>query len=364
MILKITAFKQVILISGFIVTFIVGIALSDIVLHTLNGIFDKEIFRTRIDMASELSESKDKLEETKEDLEAADRKYETYSGEMQQKQKELKNLIREIDSKIDPAVIKDALLRTPFSETGKMGKIFLKPGTGETILNPTTSDDPTVTEFKKTFNKKAKEIIDVSKGILGEKINRLNRETIRVNNELKDKNLELIRKLKEVEKYKKELDEHKKQVANLEGIKVDLEKTVGILETKIENGRLRVNFAGDILFTTGSHKLRKEGIELLESVYPILKKNVQNNDIFIAGHTDNVPIKAKTEKYESNWDLSTYRAIEVVKYLAGKGISPHYLTAAGYGEHKPIASNSTKAGKAKNRRVELFLIPKIIKRTE
>jgi chemotaxis protein MotB len=149
----------------------------------------------------------------------------------------------------------------------------------------------------------------------------------------------------------------------LEGIKVDLEKSVGILETKIENGRLRVNFQGDILFTSGSHKLRQEGLDLLESVFSILNKSVENNDIFIAGHTDNVKIKPKSEIYESNWDLSTYRAIEVVKYLVSKGMAPRYLTAAGYGEHKPIAENSTKEGKAKNRRVELFLIPKIIKRS-
>lgn len=362
--LKSMAAKKILLVSGFVVTFILGIALSDVVLHTLNSVFDKEIFKTRIDMKAKLAESNEKLDETEENLDVSKRQHEDLSKKMEKKQGELDKLVNEIDTNIDPRVIKDALLRTPSSETGQMGQIFLKPSTGEKILNTTSGDDPTVTEFKRAFNKKAKEIIDVSKGILGEKISQLNQETVRLNNDLKDKNLELIRKLKEVDKYKKELDEHRKQINELEGIKVDLQKTVGILETKIENGRLRVNFKGDILFTSGSHKLRKEGKDLLESVFPILNKSIENNDIFIAGHTDNVPIKPASDKYESNWDLSTYRAIEVVKYLVSKGMAPKFLTAAGYGEFKPIAENSTKEGKSKNRRVELFLIPKIIKRTE
>jgi chemotaxis protein MotB len=170
-------------------------------------------------------------------------------------------------------------------------------------------------------------------------------------------------KLKEVEKYKHELEEHRKYINDLEGIKGRLEETVGTLEAKIENGRLRVNFQGDILFESGKHLLRKEGKELLDSVFSILLKSSEQNDIFIAGHTDNDQIRADAlDRYESNWTLSTYRAVEVVKYLKEKGIKPESMTAAGYGEFKPIADNSTDEGKAKNRRVELFLIPIIIKR--
>ena len=166
-----------------------------------------------------------------------------------------------------------------------------------------------------------------------------------------------------MEKYKEELEERKKYINDLEGIKSDLEKTVGVLETKIEKGRLKVSFKGDILFESGKHQLRQEGKQLLESVFPILIKSTVQNDIFIAGHTDNVPIREDArDQYESNWNLSAYRAIEVVNYLMEKGISPQSMTAAGYGEFNPIADNSTDEGKAKNRRVELFIIPRIIKR--
>jgi len=181
--------------------------------------------------------------------------------------------------------------------------------------------------------------------------------------ESKKKQLEA--KLNEVEKYKKELEEQKKYINDLEGIKSNLQKTVGVLETKIENGRLKVSFKGDILFESGQHALRQEGKELLESVYEILKDSTKQNDIFVAGHTDNVPIRPDArDRYESNWTLSTYRAVEVVKYLVEKGLSPKHMTAAGYGEFKPVAGNDTEAGKSKNRRVELFLIPRIIKRSD
>ena len=186
-----------------------------------------------------------------------------------------------------------------------------------------------------------------------------------MNNALKIKNRQLADKLEEVEAYKSELEKHKEYITELEDIKTDLQKTVGNLETKIEGGRLKVSFKGDILFSSGSHLLRKGGVKLLDSVYPILMRGGEKYDIFIAGHTDNVPIKKEArDKYKSNWELSTYRAIEVVRYLTAKGLNPNNLTAAGYGEFKPMADNSTEKGKTRNRRVELFLIPKIIKRIE
>ncbi len=357
-----TMVKKILLILGFAITFVAGVAVSDVVLHTINSVLDKKVFQTRIDLATRLDESERKLTELQDRLDMSEQTKDDLSEQMKQKREEMKKLAAEIENNITPTVIKDALLTTPSTGSGETAQIFLNPKTGETLLAPATTDDPTVAEFKKTVNKKAKEIIDTSKSILGEKISRLNQETIRMNNELQDKNMELIQKLKEVEKYKKELEENKEQIKNLEGIKVDLEKTVGILETKIESGRLRVSFKGDILFDSGKHKLRDEGVKLLESVYPILQRSSEKNDIFIAGHTDNVRIKAKTDKYESNWDLSTYRAIEVVKYLISKGMNPRNLTAAGYGEFKPIASNDSKEGRSQNRRVEIFLIPKIIKR--
>lgn len=386
--------KKAILIPVLVVTFIAGIALSDLLLQGINLIVG-DVFTTPYQLKKELEEAREecrkKLAEAQQEQEKAGEKYDRLSGEMTQKQANMNSLIKELDTKVNPSVIKDILLTTPSSETGNKGRVFLQAPIGEALLEPTTTDDPTVNEFKKAFNKKAKDIIDISKGVLREKVGQLNKELVRINDELKDRNIELIgklreiegyrkevdrinteladkntkleAKLKEVEQYKTELEEYKKTITALEDIKSNLEKTVGDLETKIEDGRLKVSFKGDILFESGKHQLREEGKELLDSVYSILSKSTEQNDIFIAGHTDNVPIRPDArDKYESNWTLSTYRAVEVVKYLVDKGIAPRSLTAAGYGEYKPIADNSSDEGKAKNRRVELFLIPKIIKR--
>ena len=389
--------KKIIAIPLLVVAFVMGIALSDLIMQGINGIFGTNI-TTKADLKKELQEAKKKLEDTEKKVTAANQKYDDLSKQVDQKKANMDKLMEELDTKVNAALVKDILLTTPSSETDGKGKIFLDPSAAETLLEPTASGDTTVDEFKKTFNKKAKEILDVSKGIMKEKVGQLNQELLRINEEVKDRNVELIgklreekkykekinllnqelqqtneelnerntqlnAKLKEVEQYKKELEDHKKYINDLEGIKSDLENTVGVLETKIENGRLRVNFQGDILFESGKHYLKEEGKQLLESVFPILSKSVVQNDIFIAGHTDNVPIRDDArDRYESNWVLSTYRAIEVVKYLVEKGISPRSVTAAGYGEYKPIADNSTDEGKSKNRRVELFLIPKIIKR--
>jgi chemotaxis protein MotB len=382
--------KKWLLVSGFVVAFILGIVLSEVVIQGIN-----KILGTSISTKKELAREKEEAEKS-HDL--VKKQYETLSNQVDKKQANLDKLIKEIDTKVDSALVKDILLTTPSTQTGGKGKIFLDPSGTETLLKPTSSDDATVDQFKKVFNKKAKEILDVSKGIMKEKIGQLNKELVRINdeikernveligklreeekykkkigelnnelvrtnNELKEKNEELTGKLREVEKYKEELEERKKYINDLEGIKSDLEKTVGVLETKIEKGRLKVSFKGDILFESGKHQLRQEGKQLLESVFPILSKSTVQNDIFIAGHTDNVPIREDArDRYESNWNFSAYRAIEVVNYLMQKGISPQSMTAAGYGEFNPIADNSTDEGKAKNRRVELFIIPRIIKR--
>ncbi len=283
------------------------------------------------------------------------------------REQNLTQLIKEIKAKDYYNLTKEHLLTSSVVAEDK-NKIILKPAEYEMYLKDATSDDPAIKELKQRFNNKVKMMLGVSKGIMREKVTKLNIEVVKMNNILKSKNLELSEKLQEVQEYKGMLEKYQRNLDDLAVVKSDLEKKVGTLqsklETNIEDGRLKVNFQGDILFPSGSHKLRNVGVDLLDSVFPILNQNVEKFDIFIAGHTDNVPIKRNAlDKYKSNWELSTYRAIEVVKYLTAKGMSPRTLTAAGYGEFKPIADNSTTEGKTKNRRVELFLIPKIIKRT-
>ncbi|HEY6871268.1 MAG TPA: OmpA family protein [Geobacteraceae bacterium] len=123
-------------------------------------------------------------------------------------------------------------------------------------------------------------------------------------------------------------------------------------------GKLTVNMLNAILFDSGKAEVKPEGLEVLQKVIDILK-NVKDKAIRIEGHTDNVQITGElARKYPTNWELSAARAINVARYLQQQGIDPALLGAVAYGEYKPVASNDTEEGKAKNRRIEIILVPK------
>lgn len=124
-----------------------------------------------------------------------------------------------------------------------------------------------------------------------------------------------------------------------------------IVVEQITNG-LHIRLGSKLLFDTGEAQLKNEAIPILNSIGNLLRKN--SSDVLVGGHTDNMPIHST--KYPSNWELSVARAMSVVRFMLDKAeINPRTLAAAGYGEHRPIASNETMDGRGKNRRVE-FLV--------
>lgn len=131
----------------------------------------------------------------------------------------------------------------------------------------------------------------------------------------------------------------------------------GKLEIVTRKGRMTVKLPDEILFPSGSKNLKKDGREALISVAAALKE-VAERDFVIAGHTDNVPVK-KGGAFKSNWELSTARAVEVVKLMIDSGVDPFRVAAAGYGEFDPVGDNSNPEGRQKNRRLEIILMPKI-----
>ncbi|KAF0218850.1 MAG: chemotaxis protein [Geobacteraceae bacterium] len=123
-------------------------------------------------------------------------------------------------------------------------------------------------------------------------------------------------------------------------------------------GKLTVNMVDAILFDSGKAEVKPDGLLVLLKVVDILK-NVKDKAIRIEGHTDNVPISGTlTRKYPTNWELSAARAINVSRYLQSQGLDAAVLSAVAYGEYKPVADNSTDEGRAKNRRIEIILVPK------
>ncbi|UCC95632.1 MAG: OmpA family protein [Candidatus Omnitrophota bacterium] len=125
---------------------------------------------------------------------------------------------------------------------------------------------------------------------------------------------------------------------------------------------LVITFVAEVLFSSGKSKLRKDSLPILSKVVAILKEEVAEHNIGIEGHTDNEPIKRSG--WKSNWELSAHRALSVLYYLEDEGIASERLSAIGYGEHKPVASNDTAQGKQLNRRVEIVILPRAIKRIE
>jgi chemotaxis protein MotB len=123
-------------------------------------------------------------------------------------------------------------------------------------------------------------------------------------------------------------------------------------------GKLTVNMVDSILFDSGKAEVKKGGLEILGKVISVLK-DVEDKSIRIEGHTDNVQIsRGLAQRYPTNWELSAARAINVARYLQGQGIDPGNLSAVAYGEWKPVATNDTPEGRAKNRRIEIILVPK------
>ena len=164
------------------------------------------------------------------------------------------------------------------------------------------------------------------------------------------------------------------KISKLKGELSDLEKAKNELEDKLKNeiGQKDVNvqmldkglvitFVAEVLFDSGKNELKQEAYLSLDKISDVLKTTVKDLSIGIEGHTDNVPIKYSG--WKSNWELSSARALSVLYYLEDEQkINSNRLSATGYGEHRPIATNDTAEGRQKNRRVEIVIIPKIEKK--
>ena len=126
---------------------------------------------------------------------------------------------------------------------------------------------------------------------------------------------------------------------------------------RIKEGKISVMLPSSILFNSGQTKLKKAAKNSLTKVCNVLKKDFPNATIRIEGHTDSDPLKRTKNVYKSNWELSALRASNVLHYLVDScRLDPKKLYIAGFGKHQPVASNKSKEGKKKNRRVEIVIL--------
>jgi len=158
------------------------------------------------------------------------------------------------------------------------------------------------------------------------------------------------------------------KISELSGKIDDLSRAKDLLEERLrdeinakevslsmEARGLVVTFVSEVLFDSGKDKLKEESKDALNKVVDVIQEEVADMDIKIEGHTDNVPIKYSG--WKSNWELSSHRSLSVLYYLSQRGVASRRLSATGYGEFHPVASNNTKEGKQKNRRVEIVIYP-------
>ncbi|WP_299272791.1 OmpA family protein [uncultured Psychroserpens sp.] len=177
-----------------------------------------------------------------------------------------------------------------------------------------------------------------------------------------------------LEKIKKELESRSQRVAELENVIASKDAAMTKLKNAISqaltnfegkgltveqrNGKVYVSMENKLLFQSGSWAVGTQGKQAVKQLGSVLADNPEIA-ILIEGHTDNVPYKGNSQ-LSGNWDLSTKRATAIVNILReNSSINPENLTAAGRGEFAPIATNDTAEGKAKNRRIEVILTPKL-----
>ncbi|MED3908562.1 flagellar motor protein MotB [Peribacillus simplex] len=128
------------------------------------------------------------------------------------------------------------------------------------------------------------------------------------------------------------------------------------LGTNLTDEGMLISIRENVLFESGVAEVRSENRKIAKEISDLLVMDLPRN-IIVSGHTDNIPIK--NYQYESNWDLSVMRSVNFMKLLLeNKELDPEMFSAKGHGEFKPVASNETKKGRAKNRRVEILIVPR------
>lgn len=182
---------------------------------------------------------------------------------------------------------------------------------------------------------------------------------------------ELASTINDKAKLKESADKLKRALAELEARKAEADKRVkefksllskfkklidsGKLKVQIQDGRMVLVLPTDILFGSGSAKLSSEGETAIAEVATVLR-TIKKKEFQVGGHTDNVPMN-NNKRYKNNWALASARAMVVVETMIEAGMKGKVLSAASFGEYRPVKSNKTKAGKSANRRIDIVIVP-------
>ncbi len=229
-------------------------------------------------------------------------------------------------------------------------KLSLENALLKSKFNRLTEDAAVLTADKKQLEG----ILRAKSDTLSKNISELRQQMaeLRVENEKLNEDIAELQKAKE-EKVKEVSGTYEKLLANMKNEIAQGQVTISELK-----GKLTVNMEAAILFDSGKANVKPEGLDILNKMVETLK-NVNGKAIRIEGHTDNVQIAGGLARtFPTNWDLSAERAINVTRFLQEQGVDPRNLSATAFAEFKPVADNSTREGRAKNRRIEITLVTK------
>lgn len=327
-------------------------------LFALTGCVSTQTHKAALDESearrAQLENTKKELEQNKNTLDASRQEHEASRQANEKLKKEMADLASAKEMEISSKEKEAAALKGQLEELAKKG-----------IMTSKATEELKQERDRLSASDKAKTLeIESLKLELANAIKLKNEEIATLRQQIDFLN-------REVERLKAKTGElsaeKEKELAN---VKSTYENLVREMKTEIEKGdikitqavdRLTVNLVEKILFDSGKAEVKPEGLKILKRVGDILK-GVSDKQIRIEGHTDNVKISSRLkDKYPTNWELSTTRATNVVRYLQETvGVDPKMLFAAGFSEYRPVALNKTEEGKAQNRRIEIVLLPKDI----
>ena len=179
---------------------------------------------------------------------------------------------------------------------------------------------------------------------------------------LKSKFTRIEEEKKKIEEEKRRVEEERKRKeAEFAELQASLQSEIEAKEITITElkGKLTVNLVDKILFDSGKANLKRDGKKVLAKIAELLLNRYPDRQIRVEGHTDDLPIGAALKKqFPTNWHLSAARALTAVRYLQEKNrVDPKRLAAVGFGQYHPIDEGKTPKARARNRRIEIVLLP-------
>jgi len=161
---------------------------------------------------------------------------------------------------------------------------------------------------------------------------------------------------REVQEYR---ERQQREIASFKELMSDLKPLIdrGILEVEVVDGRVTIGMAADVLFPSGSADLSTSGKANIGELTRILSRRAKDRDFQVEGHTDNDPIN--TPQYPDNWALGSARSLSVLRFMIDSGFPRDNVSAATFADTEPVATNADAAGRLKNRRIEIVLLPDV-----